>query len=137
MSAVTSVIKNILLLHIPTCNIFMSTLSRLKCSFTLCFVTFFEDPVEATFEKQYYSVLEGTSKTLTCPVAGNPEPSITWYNSSGALVSSDKELEAGESGCYICVANNSIGTSINIIECLIVRRGKLILFRELYPLCEV
>ena len=113
-------------------NIFSSWVSRLKCLFSFCNITFFKDPVEATFKKQYYSVLEGTSKTLTCPVAGNPEPSITWYNSSGASISGEKELETGESGCYICVASNYIGTSINITECLIVRRGKFIVSRELF-----
>ena len=71
---------------------------------------------------------------LSCPVAGNPEPNIRWYNGSGASISSEKELEARESGCYICVANNSIGTSINITECLIVKRGELIMFRELFSI---
>lgn len=120
--------KNILLLHIPNNNIFMSVFSRLKCSFTFFYVTFFEDPVEATHKGQNYYVLEGTSKTLTCPVAGNPEPNITWYNSSRAPVSNKKEFEAEKSDCYICVANNFFGTLVNIIKCLILRGGKLIVF---------
>ena len=96
------------------------------------FLLHFKDPVEATRKGENYCVLQGRSKILTCPVVGNPEPNITWYNSSGALISCKKELEVRESGCYFCVANNSIGKSINITECLVVKNGKLIVFRKLF-----
>ncbi|XP_044164836.1 uncharacterized protein LOC122948803 [Acropora millepora] len=58
---------------------------------------------------------------FTCPVDGNPKPIIEWYNEkTGVKISSGKQLEARESGCYTCVASNSLGTSVNISQCLIV-----------------
>ena len=61
---------------------------------------------------------------FTCPVDGNPQPNIEWYNEkTGLKVSIGKQLEARESGCYTCVASNSLGTSVNISQCLIVGKS--------------
>ena len=61
---------------------------------------------------------------FTCPVDGNPKPNIDWYNEkTGVKISSGKQLEAKESGCYTCVASNSLGTSVNISQCLIVGKS--------------
>ena len=69
---------------------------------------------------------EGRVKRFTCPVTGNPAPSIKWYKGSeliGVPISNEKELEARENGCYTCLESNSLGTSVSITQCLIV--GKL------------
>ena len=61
---------------------------------------------------------------FTCPVDGNPKPNIEWYNEkTGEKISSGKQLEVRESGCYTCVASNSLGTSVNISQCLIVGKS--------------
>ena len=63
-------------------------------------------------------------KTFTCPVDGNPEPNIEWYNEkNGARISNRKQLTVGESGCYTCVANNSLGASVTITQCLTVGKS--------------
>ena len=89
--------------------------------FTFFNVLFFEDPVEATSFGENATVSQGGNKTFSCPVDGNPQPNITWYRSSedsGKPICYEKELEARESGCYTCVASNSLGQSISITQCL-------------------
>ncbi|XP_067030240.1 fibroblast growth factor receptor 2-like isoform X4 [Acropora muricata] len=77
--------------------------------------------VEATASGENVTVARGVAKAFTCPVDGNPEPRIEWYNNkTGRKISSGKQLEARESGCYTCVASNSLGTSVNITQCLII-----------------
>ncbi|KAK2549187.1 Opioid-binding protein/cell adhesion molecule, partial [Acropora cervicornis] len=79
--------------------------------------------VEATGRGRNVTVAGGVAPMFTCPVDGNPKPNIEWYNEkTGVKVSSGKQLEARESGCYTCVASNSLGTSVNISQCLIVER---------------
>lgn len=82
---------------------------------------FFSDSVEATASGKNVTVAAGVEQILTCPVDGNPEPKIEWYDEkTGIKISSGKHLEARESGCYTCTASNSLGTSVNISQCLIV-----------------
>ena len=95
-----------------------------------CCITFFKDPVEATGKGQNYFLKKGSSVRFKCPVAGNPEPNISWYNGSTVPISFEKELESRESGCYTCIADNSLGKSINITQCLTIITGKL--FRGLF-----
>ncbi|XP_044176562.1 fibroblast growth factor receptor 3-like [Acropora millepora] len=78
-------------------------------------------PVEATGRGKNAFVAKGIVKTFTCPVNGNPEPNIEWYSEkTGRKISSGKQYNAAESGCYSCVASNSLGTAVNITQCLIV-----------------
>ena len=71
---------------------------------------------------------EGSSKTLTCPVIGNPQPNIKWFKGSaksGTPMHGEQDLtvkDVGESVCYSCVASNSLGTPVSILQCLIVGR---------------
>ncbi|XP_015779885.1 PREDICTED: fibroblast growth factor receptor homolog 1-like [Acropora digitifera] len=77
--------------------------------------------VEATGRGKNAFVAKGIVKTFTCPVNGNPEPNIEWYSEkTGRKISSGKQYNAAESGCYSCVASNSLGTAVNITQCLIV-----------------
>ncbi|XP_074634709.1 uncharacterized protein LOC141893220 isoform X2 [Acropora palmata] len=81
-------------------------------------------PVEARDSGENFTVAGGEAKIFTCPVDGNPEPNIEWYSEkTGRKISSAKELEARETGCYTCVASNSLGTPVNITQCLIVDRN--------------
>ena len=64
---------------------------------------------------------QGGNKTFSCPVDGNPQPNITWYRGSEVSetpIFSGEKLEARESGCYTCVASNSVGKSVIITQCL-------------------
>ena len=71
---------------------------------------------------------EGGEKTFSCPVNGNPEPNIEWYSEkTGRRISCEKQVEVKESGCYTCVASNSIGTPINITKCLIVGKSAMLM----------
>ena len=82
------------------------------------------DSVEATGRGRNVTVAGGVAPMFTCPVDGNPQPNIEWYNEkTGLKVSIGKQLEARESGCYTCVASNSLGTSVNISQCLIVGKS--------------
>ncbi|XP_074634715.1 intercellular adhesion molecule 5-like isoform X3 [Acropora palmata] len=82
------------------------------------------NPVEARDSGENFTVAGGEAKRFTCPVDGNPEPNIEWYSEkTGRKISSGKELEATETGCYTCVASNSLGTPVNITQCLIVDRN--------------
>ncbi|XP_015774661.1 PREDICTED: cell adhesion molecule-related/down-regulated by oncogenes-like [Acropora digitifera] len=78
-------------------------------------------PVEAIGFGENATVPQGGHTTFSCPVDGNPQPNITWYRGSecsGKPVCYEKELEARESGCYTCVASNSVGQPISITQCL-------------------
>ena len=91
----------------------------------------FKDPVEATGRGENAFVVGGDVKTLTCPVDGNPKPNIEWFSEkTGRKISSGKQYKTGESGCYSCVAWNSLGTAVNITQCLTV--GKSALFMRFW-----
>ena len=111
-------------------TISLSESNQLIAAFYYVFF-FLKDPVEATNKGETVLVAGGIVKTLTCPVDGNPEPSIEWYNEeTGRKISSGKQYKTGESGCYSCVAWNSLGTAVNITQCLTV--GKSALFMRFW-----
>lgn len=67
------------------------------------------------------TVPEGGTKTFSCPVDGNPKPNISWYSEvSETPIFSGEKLKARESGCYTCVASNSLGKPVSIRHCLTV-----------------
>ena len=67
----------------------------------------------------------GSSVSLTCPIDGNPEPSITWYKGAGVnVLFSGKVLnfpqtKSNDTGCYTCSASNLLGTN-SLTQCLLV-----------------
>ncbi|XP_067052060.1 uncharacterized protein [Acropora muricata] len=80
-----------------------------------------EYPVEASSSGENATVAKGVVKTFSCPVIGNPEPNITWRRgneSVGANNSYGKQLNVSKEGCYTCFASNSLGTPVNITQCL-------------------
>ncbi|XP_015774656.1 PREDICTED: limbic system-associated membrane protein-like isoform X3 [Acropora digitifera] len=80
-------------------------------------------PVEAKGFGENDTVIQGGKKTFSCPVDGIPKPNITWYRGrevSGTPIFIGEKLEARDTGCYTCAASNSLGTSINITQCLTV-----------------
>ena len=70
--------------------------------------------------EQNATVAVGVEHTFSCPVDGNPVPSITWYSENGTY--NGKQFKTGQSGCYICVAKNIHGMSDNITQCLILSK---------------
>lgn len=87
-----------------------------------------KDPAEATGRGKNATMPEGRETAFFCPVDGNPKPNISWYRGSevrGRPILSGEKLEARVSGCYTCVASNSLGTSRGITQCLTVTVGKL------------
>ena len=102
----------------------------LKAPIAFYYVSFFQDPVEATHRGENVTVADGGVKMFSCPVDGNPEPEIEWYSEkSGRKISCGRQLEEKESGCYTCVASNTIGTPVSITQCLIV--GESVMFVRL------
>ena len=106
----------------------------LKPLIAFYYVSFFQDPVEATRRAENATVVHGGVKVFSCPVDGNPEPEIEWYSEkSGRKISCGRQLEEKESGCYTCVASNTIGTPVSITQCLVV--GESVMFVSLWPFC--
>ncbi|XP_074634729.1 neurotrimin-like isoform X3 [Acropora palmata] len=80
-------------------------------------------PVEAKGFGENKTVVKGGRETFSCPVDGVPEPNITWYRGSevsGTPIFIGEKLEASDTGCYTCVASNSLGMPIRITQCLTV-----------------
>ena len=107
------------------CNSLLLRAYRLSYTAELCifslFCFFFEDPTEATGPGENATEAEGGVKMFSCPVDGNPEPNITWYSEkTGRTILSGKQLVAEKSGCYTCVARNTVGPPVNITQCLII-----------------
>ncbi|KAK2549882.1 hypothetical protein P5673_029591 [Acropora cervicornis] len=72
------------------------------------------------------TVGKGGRETFSCPVDGVPEPNITWYRGSevsGTPIFIGEKLEASDTGCYTCVASNSLGMPISITQCLTVEES--------------
>ena len=82
---------------------------------------FFSDSPSATGSGRNTSVSLGSYVSLTCPVDGNPEPTITWYkwSNTGGKTLNFTQTKADDTGCYTCSASNFLGTE-NITQCLLV-----------------
>ena len=78
----------------------------------------FLDSPQVTERNKTYLVSLGKRTILTCPVDGNPPPSVHWYkgnDNSGQPLHIGKTWEldqptSSDGGLYTCWANNSIGT---------------------------
>ena len=82
----------------------------------------FTDQAEITAHPQDVTVIEGSSVSLSCNAAGNPEPTISWTKdgspiSNNSRISSPREknltitnVNRTDSGEYRCVASNSLGS---------------------------
>lgn len=85
-------------------------------------------PVELIGSPSFTIVTGGGVKNLTCPVDGNPPPSIMWYKgseASGKNISSKEllsiKVKSGESVCFTCVASNPLQMSVNVTRCFIAQ----------------
>ena len=108
---------NVLLIS-DTC--YEAATNHLPC---FLYVSFFKDPVEAKGFGENKTVGKRGRATFSCPVDGVPEPNITWYRGSevsGTPIFIGEKLEASDTGCYTCVASNSLGLPVNITQCLTV-----------------
>ena len=79
-----------------------------------------------TSKDQVVVVYEGCRATLTCPVRGNPSPTIVWYKENINIPSKDRNLTISSttlenSGFYICLAKNRSGT----VNASVYLNGKL------------
>ena len=81
------------------------------CSFLL-------DSPQVTERNKTYLVSPGDRTILTCPVDGNPPPSVQWYKGNDNTcqpLHTGKAWElshstSSDSGLYTCSASNSVGT---------------------------
>ena len=85
-------------------------------------------PPYVTSKDPVVVVYEGCRATLTCPVLGNPSPTIAWYkeNINSPSKDSNRNLTISSttsenSGFYICSANNSLET----VNASVYLNGKL------------
>ena len=97
---------------------------------SLCLVS--SDPPAITSEDRIIHVSEGSPASVSCPVRGNPHPTITWYkgnetspstmiNISNILKFSAKTM-LDDNGWYTCFAENFLGHVTVTVE---LRVGKL------------
>ena len=79
---------------------------------------FLLDSPQVTERNKTYVVSPGDSVTLTCPIDGNPPPSVQWYKGNDNIwqpLHTGKAWElvqatSSDSGLYTCSASNSVGT---------------------------
>ena len=73
--------------------------------------------------------------SISCPVLGNPEPNITWYNGSNlsTMIIKASTLKLSETACnhggwytYTCLAENHLGNVSASVRVLVA--GKLRFF---------
>lgn len=97
--------------------------------FCVCLVS--SDPPTITSEGHTIDVPEGSPASVSCPVLGNPHPTITWYKgnetSSSNVINTNNILKISEtvfcdSGWYTCFAENVLG---NVTVTFHLRVGKL------------
>ncbi|XP_015760802.1 PREDICTED: hemicentin-1-like [Acropora digitifera] len=78
-------------------------------------------PPEVNGSGRNASVAGGAEHTFSCPVDGNPFPSIIWYKVSVSREAyKGKQFKTRQPGCYICVARNNYGISDNVTQCLFI-----------------
>lgn len=117
---------------------------------TPCFVIFISDPPTVHQHPQNVSTDSGYPSTFTCSASGFPRPSITWYTQNGSeihpLPENLNEVTVNftgaegitsrlvvvitvfaDSGDYVCVASNPVGSStsdpalLEVIGMLIIK----------------
>ena len=100
----------------------------------------FTDLPEITVHPEAQTKTEGENVTLSCNVAGNPAPTISWtrngspLNTTGRINFSDgkKQLtitnvNRTDSGEYRCVARNSLGNATSNVATLNVQCKYIVL----------
>ena len=100
----------------------------------------FTDLPEITVHPEAQTKTEGENVTLSCNVAGNPAPTISWtrngspLNTTGRINFSDgkKQLtitnvNRTDSGEYRCVARNSLGNATSNVAALNVQCKYIVL----------
>ena len=95
----------------PLVHVFMISFWQKNpaCSFLL-------DSPQVTEINKIFPVSQGNRAALTCPVDGNPPPSVQWYKgngTSGQPLPTGKTLEfskvtSNDSGFYTCLANDTV-----------------------------
>ena len=99
---------------------------------SLCLVS--SDPPAITGEGRIIQVSEGSPASVSCPVRGNPHPTITWYKgnetSPSTMINTSNILNFPETvlddnGWYTCFAENFLGNVTVTVE---LRVGKLYCF---------
>ena len=105
---------------------------------SLCLVSL--DPPARTREDHTIHVSEESPASVSCPVSGNPYPTITWYKgneiSSSTMINTSNILKFPETvlddnGWYTCFAENYLGNVSVTVE---LRVGKLYCFVSLRKL---
>ena len=115
------------------CDFMYFNIANISSSFIFLLLPFSVGP-SATGIGQNITVGIGKSQSFGCPVDGNPEPTITWFNTSGKVIYSGKTLnfpstKLSDTGCYTCSAKNFLGT-VNVTHCLVV--GKFLQFLSVF-----
>ena len=96
---------------------------------SLCLVS--SDPPAITREGHTIHVSEGRPASVSCPVIGNPYPTVTWCKgnetSPRAMINTSNSLKfpvtaLHDSGWYTCSANNFLGNIAVTVQLLV---GKL------------
>ena len=100
----------------------------------------FTDLPEITVHPEAQTKTEGENVTLSCNVAGNPAPTISWtrngspLNTTGRIKFLDGEkhltitnVNRRESGEYRCVASNSLGNATSNVGTLNVQCKYIVL----------
>ena len=94
------------------------------------FCLYSSDPPTITCECHAINVPEGSPASVSCPVLGNPHPTITWYKGNETLRSTTlntnnilkfSEIALDDIGWYTCFAKNFLG---NVSVTVQLRVGK-------------
>ena len=97
--------------------------------FSFCLVS--SDPPTITNKGDTIDVSEGSPASVSCPVLGNPHPTITWYRGSetspSSVINTNNILKFSETvfcdrGLYTCFAENVLG---NVTVTVHLRVGRL------------
>ena len=100
----------------------------------------FTDLPEVTIYPESQTKAEGENVTLSCNVAGNPSPTISWSRSGSPLNTTGRisfldgkkqltitNVKRTDSGEYRCVASNSLGNTTSNVATLNVQCKYIVL----------